>query len=96
MTFANVKLIVAREIRDQVRDRRTLFVILVLPVLLYPLLGMSYLQISQFRQEQPVRVLVVGGKNLGDLPPLFENDRFADSMFAEPERSKTIGTNFPA
>ena len=60
MKFSNVKLILAREIRDQLRDRRTLFMIAVLPVLLYPLMGMSLFQISQFMQEQPTLVLVVG------------------------------------
>ena len=34
MSFANVRLIFARELRDQLRDRRTLFVIAVLPMLL--------------------------------------------------------------
>ncbi len=41
MNLHNVKLILLREIRDQLRDRRTLFMIFVLPLLLYPLLGMS-------------------------------------------------------
>ena len=39
MNFTNVKLILVREIRDQLRDRRTLFMIAVLPLLLYALLG---------------------------------------------------------
>ena len=76
MTLSNVKLILAREVRDQLRDRRTLFMIAVLPILLYPLLGMSLLQIAQFMQEQPTRVLVVGAENLARAqPPLFENRR---------------------
>ena len=37
MRRAVVRLIAAREIRDQLRDRRTLFLILGLPVLMYPL-----------------------------------------------------------
>ena len=45
MTFTNIKLILAREVRDQLRDRRTLFMIFVLPVLLYPLLGTVCFQI---------------------------------------------------
>ncbi len=39
MNWSNVKLIFLREVRDQLRDRRTLFTIAVLPLLLYPLLG---------------------------------------------------------
>lgn len=92
MTFTNVKLIVAREIRDQLRDRRTLFVIVVLPILLYPLLGMSFFQVSQFLREQSVRVLVVGAEDLGDLPPLFEKHRleFAANLFADPKKAKLL------
>ena len=59
MNWTNVRLILAREVRDQLRDRRTLFMIAVLPMLLYPLLGMSFFQVAQFLREQPTRVLVV-------------------------------------
>src|SRR5437016_5030132 len=70
MNWRNVKLIFAREVRDQLRDRRTLFMIAVLPLLLYPLLGMSFLQVAQFLQEHPMKVLVVGMKPVSGLPPL--------------------------
>mgnify|MGYP000566115989 CR=1 FL=1 len=69
MKLSNIKLIIGREIRDQLRDRRTMFMIFVLPVLLYPLLGLSLAQISQFVQEQVVTVMVVGAEQLEDLPP---------------------------
>ena len=39
--LTNVKLIFAREVRDQLRDRRTLLLIVALPLFLYPLLGTS-------------------------------------------------------
>jgi sodium transport system permease protein len=95
MTFANVKLIVARELRDQIRDRRTLFVIVVLPVLLYPLLGMSLFQVSQFLREQPVRVLVVGADDLGDLPPLLGDDKlFSTALFDDPGRARLLQLEF--
>ncbi|MBN2580344.1 MAG: CPBP family intramembrane metalloprotease [Pirellulales bacterium] len=84
MTFRNVKLILAREIRDQLRDRRTLFVILVLPVLLYPLLGMSFFQVAQFLHKQPSRILVLGSTYLDVPPALIEGDegrRFAKELF---------------
>ena len=55
MNWSNVKLILLREVRDQLRDRRTLFMIAVLPLLLYPLLGMSFFQVAQFMREQPTR-----------------------------------------
>ena len=73
-------MILAREIRDQMRDRRTLFMIVVLPILLYPLLGTSFFQLAQFLQEHPSRVLIVSAKELGNLPPLFENQQFAATI----------------
>ena len=77
MNFKNVKLILFREIRDQLRDRRTLFMIFVLPILLYPLLGMSLSQVVQFRRARPTAVLVVGKPALGNLPALFQDGAFA-------------------
>ena len=44
MKWSNVLLIYSRELRDQLRDRRTLFTVLVLPLVLYPLMGMAMLQ----------------------------------------------------
>jgi len=64
MSFSNIKLILFREIRDQARDRRTLFMVFVLPLLLYPLLGMTFLQVMQFRREKPSQILVVGAGEL--------------------------------
>jgi sodium transport system permease protein len=83
MTLSNVKLILAKEVRDQLRDRRTLFMIAVLPIFLYPLLGMSLLQVAQFVQKQTARVLVVGTNDSirkNDRgPALFKKQRFADN-----------------
>ncbi len=83
MNWRNVKLILAREVRDQLRDRRTLFMIAVLPLLLYPLLGMSLFQILQFRRDHATRVLVVGEPELPGLPALLEKNRFARDLFPE-------------
>ena len=94
MTLSNVKLILAREIRDQLRDRRTLFMVAVLPILLYPLLGISLFQVSQFMQEQVTRVLVVGAKDLADLPPLFTNQQFAEPLFTDPSRARLLTLYF--
>jgi len=90
MKLSNVKLIIGREIRDQLRDRRTMFMIFVLPVLLYPLLGLSLAQISQFVQEQVVAVIVVGAEQLKDLPPLLEDNRFFGELFDRPEESQQL------
>src|SRR5271167_4687711 len=96
MNWKNVKLILAREVRDQLRDRRTLFMIAVLPLLLYPLLGMSFFQVAQFMREQPTRVLVVGLPQLDDLPPLVENDQFVTSLFLPEGDDKSSAKDPPA
>ena len=70
MSWAKVKLVWLREIRDQMRDRRTIFTVAVLPILLYPLMGMVVLQVSQFKGEQQTRVLVIGQEELPAAPPL--------------------------
>lgn len=80
MNWSNVKLIFQRETKDQLRDRRTLFTIVVLPMLLYPLLGMTFMQISQFMREHPTRVWVIGSSFLPFEPPLLIGDRFASDF----------------
>jgi sodium transport system permease protein len=93
MSWRNVKLIYGREIRDQLRDRRTLFMIAVLPLLLYPLIGMSVFQLSQFLRKHESRVVVLGAEQvLADkgLPKLIVDDRFAEDLFDDPAESRRI------
>ena len=65
-------LIYVREMRDQLRDRRTLFTIAVLPILLYPLVGTLLLQIAQFSRQHPTSICIVGANHLTGAPPLVE------------------------
>lgn len=84
MNLNNVKLIFVREMRDQLRDRRTLFLIAVLPLLLYPILGMSFFQLAQFMRHNAAKVAVVGAEELDGLdwiPALIDGDQFAPSLF---------------
>ncbi|WP_168565402.1 ABC transporter permease subunit/CPBP intramembrane protease [Crateriforma spongiae] len=79
-----IALIYAREMRDQLRDRRTLFTIAVLPILLYPLVGMLLLQIAQFTRQHPTTVCVIGRDHLDGLPPLLSGeDAFAENLIDE-------------
>lgn len=87
MKWANVKWIYLREVRDQLRDRRTLFTIAVLPVLLYPLLGMTFLQVAQFSREHTTPVLVLGAGSLPETPRLLDGDNF-DTNFASERDAK--------
>ncbi len=63
MNWRHVQLIFQREMRDQLRDRRTLFTITILPLLLYPLLGLLMMQVAQFKREQTVKIRIVGLEN---------------------------------
>lgn len=93
MNRRNVKNIFLREVRDQFRDRRTLFIIAILPILLYPILGMSMFQMVQFMQEQPTNVLVLGGQQMLDESEgddESERDKDAVQLFGtikEPEKT---------
>src|SRR5512135_141580 len=96
MTWHNVKLIFLREVRDQLRDRRTLFMIAVLPLLLYPLLGMSMFQISQFMREHASKILIVGLPNLDGLPPLVDGEQFAERWVADHKQAGLCQLSYQA
>ena len=82
MKWTNVRLIFQREVRDQLRDRRTLFTIAVLPLLLYPLLGVVFFQISQFLREHHTTILVLGTDALPTEPALLEGSSFSATLIA--------------
>jgi sodium transport system permease protein len=60
MNWTHIKLIFQREIRDQLRDRRTMFTIFFLPLLLYPLMGMVMFEVAQFHRNGRVTIGVTG------------------------------------
>ena len=91
--WSNVWVIFRREVRDQVRDRRTLFMIFILPILLYPILGIGVVQFSAAFEQKPRTVLVIGAEYLPEKPPLLnaQRDGFDPGLFdteAEAERLK--------
>jgi sodium transport system permease protein len=76
MNWSRIRLIFVREMRDQVRDRRTMFTIFVLPLLLYPFMGMLMLQVAQFHSEHAVRITLVGNENWpADRPLVSANEQ---------------------
>ena len=75
MIRSDVWLIFRREVRDQLRDRRTLFMILVLPLLLYPMLGIGVASLSTAFEQKARTVVVVGSGRLPPSPPLLARDR---------------------
>src|SRR5262245_42042059 len=64
--WATIRLIWLREMRDQFRDRRTMFMVAVLPILLYPLLSLA---VFQYVLAQTEMVSVVGIRGASSLPP---------------------------
>jgi sodium transport system permease protein len=92
MRWSNVAVIFRREVRDQIRDRRTLFMIFVLPILLYPALGICVLQISAALEQKPRTVLVVGTEFLPPKPPLLDRsgNHFNAALFDSPDEAQRI------
>ncbi len=89
MNWHNVLLILKREIRDQLRDRRTLFMVAVVPVLLYPLMGIGMVQMMLLFTEQPRTVVILGTDELpagllkeGTFDPELFNDQAEAKRFA--------------
>src|SRR5688572_15143167 len=90
MRWSIIRLIWLRELRDQLRDRRTLFMIVVLPLLLYPILGLAVLQLALGFQERPSVIGIVPGprgtrdfperaapaESQPEYPPLIKNGEF--------------------
>ncbi|MEM1060991.1 MAG: ABC transporter permease subunit/CPBP intramembrane protease [Planctomycetota bacterium] len=75
MNWRDVRLIFDREIRDQLRDRRTLFMLAVLPLLLYPAIGVGMVQMLALLAEQPKTVVILNADDLPE-PPLLDGDGF--------------------
>ena len=90
--WANVTTIFRREVRDQIRDRRTLFMVFVLPLLLYPMLGIGVLQLSTAFEAKPRTVVVVGSENLPALPRLLNatRDGFDPALFSRPKDAERL------
>ena len=81
-----------RELLDILRDRRTIFMMIIFPVLLYPLIGIVVSQLAVAFQEKPRRVVVVNVQGLPKEPALLSADqtRFASSLFARPDDANRL------
>jgi sodium transport system permease protein len=92
MHWSNLYVIFRREVLDQVRDRRTLFMIFVFPIMLYPLLGYGILQVTAAMEKKPRLVVVVGAEHLpGDQPLLnAEGNGFDPGLFDSPQEAALL------
>ncbi|MDB5335573.1 MAG: Abortive infection protein [Planctomycetaceae bacterium] len=87
--WRNVKLVFLRELRDQLRDRRTLFMVFILPLLLYPTLGIGMLQLTLLFSEKQRTVVLLGEEFLPP-PPLLDGDHFARTLFNDPHHASKL------
>lgn len=92
MNWSNVWRIFVREGLDQLRDRRTLFMVVFFPILLYPLIGAGVLQFAAALQEKPRRVVIVGADRLPNEPPLLnaEGNGFNPALFDSPAEAARL------
>ena len=90
--WSNLKVIFGREVRDQIRDRRTLFMIFVLPILLYPMLGIGVVQFAAALEQKPRVVVIVGAEFLPKSPPLLNpgRDGFNPALFDLPGEAEKL------
>ena len=98
MKWRNILLIFRREVLDQLRDRRTLFMVAVLPLLLYPVMGIGMVQMTVLFSEQPRTVVILGADNLPSMP-LVLGDRFTKNWFRNPvdaDKLRVITDGTPA
>jgi sodium transport system permease protein len=71
MRWPIVRLIWLRDLRDQLRDRRTVFMIVIMPLVLYPALSVAVMQFAFSFGEKPSVIGIVGPE--GDFPPRAAN-----------------------
>jgi sodium transport system permease protein len=69
MRWSIIRLIWLRELRDQLRDRRTLFMIAVVPLLLYPTLGFAVLKFATGFVAAPTNLGIANGSSAQGFPP---------------------------
>ena len=76
-----------REMLDIFRDRRTVFMMILFPMMLYPLIGVVISNLLSTYQESARRVVVVGSEALPEAPALLnaEKNRFAKELFRKPD-----------
>ena len=92
MRWKNIRLIFTREVRDQLRDRRTLFMVAVLPILLYPALGLGMVQMMLLFNVQARTVVVLGADDLPTAPQLrlIQKGNFNARYFESPSEVSTL------
>lgn len=89
MRLSVVRLVFNKEVRDLVRDRRTVMLILVVPALLYPFFGLAGFVMAQSLLGQKTTVGIVGSKYLPAEPKLYSDGSFTQAPSEDDSDSKT-------
>ena len=89
LDLRKIRIVFQRELRDQLRDRRTLFMVMALPVLLYPALGIGMLQMAVVFSEKPRTVVMLGSESLPS-PQLMDGPAFATRWFSDPTDAQRL------
>jgi hypothetical protein len=94
VSWKNIKLIFMREVRDQLRDRRTLFMITILPLLLYPMLGLGVVQMLLTFSEQQRIAVILNADDLPDSPRLLDERRHSVRMVRKGQKRHISSCEF--
>jgi sodium transport system permease protein len=89
LSWKNIKLVFVREVRDQLRDRRTLFMIAILPVLLYPMLGLGMVEMMLTFSQQRQTIVVLNADELPESPAFLEENTIAAAWLQGGQDSST-------
>ena len=81
MNWLSVKRLFVRELLGQLRDRRTIFTTVMLPVMIYPVLGLVMMQAVQFMSEDSSKLVVVGDFQYEGLPEMFTEEEKEDGKY---------------
>jgi len=100
MRSRTVRLIAAKELLDTVRDRRTLFVAFILPLLLYPalLIGMTQI-LSATRanlEEKKQKILIDGGGSLEEFTAALREEKLEPLRVDEVGRGEEVRAGIQA
>lgn len=90
MNWKNIRLIFLREVRDQLRDRRTLFMITILPVLLYPMLGLGLVEMMLTFSEQQRTVVILNADDLPADPAFLAGETIDPRWLGSPDEDKPL------
>ena len=91
MSLRNIAIVYRKEMREALRDRRTLISTIVVPILLFPVLtvGMGYAAVSLIGEatRQPAKIMILGGQ---DAPAIVEGLKTTKNLIVVAESADYV------